>query len=326
MRFDGFVGNESIKRLLAAEIDGGRYPHALLLEGAEGSGRRTLARRIARSALCRCEHHAERPCGNCAACVKSAHPDVTEWGGDSVPLTVDAIRRLREEAFLMPNESAYRVMILAEAQGMRHEAQNALLKILEEPPAHVLFILTCDKRTSLLETIRSRCLCLSLAPVTWEEAAPILRRELPHVAEDELQQAHSLFGGSIGQVIAGVGEGTFRQVLDLVPRMAQAVVAPTEVELLQLIGALEKDKPLIVGVLAGLSLVFRDALVLKYGAATTLSTAPEAAKLLSSRLTAPRLIALSKQVEALEDDLTRNMNNTLLLTRLCACLRQAAGY
>lgn len=326
MRFDRFAGNAPIKQRLAAEIDAGHYPHALLIEGPLGSGRRTLARLIARAALCRDTDHAARPCGVCAACQKTAPPDVTEVGGDGASLSVDTVRRLREDAFLLPNESAYRVMILADAQTMTPQAQNALLKILEEPPAHLLFILTCDTRTALLETIRSRCVCLTLAPTTWEEAAPILTARLPQEDVEALQRAHSLFGGCIGQVIDGVGDGTFRQVLDLTPRIAAAIIAPTEAELMTLTGALEKEKQLTVGVLAGLALILRDALVCKYGGTTTLSTAPEVARQLAARLTAQRLTALAEQVEHLQFAHSRNMNNNLFLTRLCACLRQAAGY
>lgn len=326
MQFGDFAGNAPIKQRLAAQIDAGHYPHALLIEGPLGSGRRTLARLIARGALCRHEDHAVHPCGTCAACQKTTPPDLTELGGDGSPLSVDAVRRLREDAFLLPNESAYRVMILAEAQTMTQQAQNALLKILEEPPAHLLFILTCDKRTSLLETIRSRCVCLTLSPTTWEEAQPVLAARLPGEDPAELQRAHSLFGGCIGQVIDGVGDGTFRRVLDLTPRIAAAIVAPAEAELMELTASLEKEKQLTVGVLSGLSLILRDALVCKYGGTTTLSTAPDAAQRLASRLTAQRLSALMEQVERLQFAHSRNMNNNLFLTRLCACLRQAAGY
>lgn len=326
MQFTGFAGNESIKGRLSAEIDAGHYPHALLIEGPLGSGRRTLARLIARAALCRDTDHAAHPCGVCAACVKTTPPDVTEVGGEGASLSVDTIRRLREDAYLLPNESAYRVMILADAQTMTPQAQNALLKILEEPPAHLLFILTCDTRTNLLETIRSRCVCLSLTPTTWEEAQPILTARLPGEDPAELQRAHSLFGGCIGQVIDGIGDGTFRQVLDLTPRIAAAIVAPTEAELMTLTGSLEKEKQLTAGVLSGLTLILRDALVRKYGGTTALSTAPDVADRLASRLTAPRITALMEQVEHLQFSLSRNMNNNLFLTRLCACLRQAAGY
>lgn len=326
MQFGTFAGNASVKQRLAADIDAGHFPHALLIEGPLGSGRRTLARLIARAATCRDTEPSARPCGICAACQKAVSPDVTEVGGDGTSLSVDIIRRLREDAFLLPNESAYRVMILAEAQAMTPQAQNALLKILEEPPAHLLFILTCDSRTALLETIRSRCVCLTLAPTTWEEAEPVLTARLPKESADELRRAHGLFGGCIGQVIDGVGDGTFRQVLDLTPRIASAIVAPAEAELMTLVAQMEKEKPLTIGVLAGLALIFRDALVRKYGGTTTLSTSPEVAAQLASRLTAPRLTALMEQVEQLQFALSRNMNNNLFLTRFCACLRQAAGY
>lgn len=326
MRFDGFVGNESIKRQLAAEIDNRRFPHALLLEGAPGTGRRTLARLIARAAMCRCEDSAQRPCGVCAACQKEVPPDLTERGGDGSAIPVDTVRWLRDDVFLMPNESPYRVILLADAHLMGPPAQNALLKILEEPPAHAVFILTCDSRTSMLPTIQSRCVCLTLSPVEWEQAAPVLAARLPNMAEEDLRRAHSLFGGAIGQVLDGVSDGAFRQVLELVPRMAQAILSPGEWDLMVLCGPLEKEKELLTGVLTGLSLVCRDALVRQHGGTTHLSTAPEAAELLATRLTGGRLTALMQQLEQLRGCQLRNMNNTLLLTRLCACLRQAAGY
>ena len=324
MRFGDFAGNAALKKQLAAEIDAGRFPHALLLEGPVGSGRRTLALQIARAAVCTGD--GERPCGGCAACRKTSHPDITVYGGDGAALTVDTVRRLRQDAFVMPNEAPFRVLILADAQTMTPQAQNALLKILEEPPTHVLFILTCENRAQLLETVRSRCVCMTLRPVEWEEALPLLRRRLPQIPEEELHKAHTLFGGVIGQTVAGVTDGTLRQVLELTPRMAAAVIAPQEVTLLRLTAALEKDKVLTAGVLAGLQLVFRDALAIRCGSEIRLSTAPAEAQILAGRLSGARLAALVGQTERLQEALQHNMNNTLFLIRLCACLRQAAGH
>ena len=324
MRFDGFLGNDGVKKQLSAMTDKGHFPHALLIEGNVGSGRKTLATLIARAAVCREENPGARPCGVCAACRKAVHPDITFVGDDGGNIPVDTVRDVRGEAGEMPNESPYRVTVFLNAQNMLPAAQNALLKILEEPPAHVLFILTCENRTQLLPTILSRCVCLSLTPVEWEEAAPYLQARLPQTPAEELKKAHSLFGGTLGRVLDSVSDGTLQRVLSLVPQIAAAVVAPGEYTLLSLLGGLEKEKDLTAGVLAGLRLVFRDALAIRYGGTAMLSTAPKEAALLAGRLSGNRLTALLEETDRLTADLNRNMNNTLLLTRFSACLRQAA--
>lgn len=321
MRFGELVGNERVKRQLTADIDSDRFPHALLVEGEAGSGRHTLAMAVARAAVCSSD--GEKPCGVCDACRKSEHPDITVYGEEGT-ISVDTVRALRQEAYVMPNEAPRRVMILSGAQNMLPAAQNALLKILEEPPRHVVFILLCENRTQLLETIRSRCVCVAMEAVEWETAAPVLRAKLPRADEQELLRAHNLFGGRIGRVLDGMQDGTFRRVLELTPKFAEAVIAPTELDLLRLTGALEKDKELTAGVLSGLMLVFRDALTLSYGGRACLSTAPDTAQKLASRLSGKRLMALSQQIGALQQAQRRNMNNTLFLTRMSACLREAA--
>ncbi len=323
MQFGDLAGNAAVKRQLAALVDAGHFPHALLLEGDVGSGRRTLAGIIARAAVCGGD--AERPCGVCDACRKSAHPDIAVYGEESGTLSVDTVRDLRGQAYVLPNEAAYRVIILQNAHMMTPQAQNALLKILEEPPARVIFILTCENRSQMLETIRSRCVCLTMQPVTYEEALPVLRARLPQAQEDALEQAHSLFGGRIGQVIAGMQDGTLQQVLEITPALADALVATDELSLIRLTARMEKDRPLIEGVLASLQLVLRDALAVRVGATAMLSTAPDAARRLAARLTGKQLAALAHVVEDLQRALNRNMNNTLFLTYMSACLRQAAG-
>ena len=309
MRFGEFVGNAPLKQQLSAEVDAGRFPQALLLEGEPGSGKRSLAMQLARAAVCGAPAGAERPCGTCAACRKSVHPDIAVYGAEGQTITVDMVRQLRQEAYVLPNEAPCRVIVLAGAQSMTAQAQNALLKILEEPPALVRFILTCENRAQLLETVRSRCVCLTLQAVEWEEAAPLLHKRLPAVPEEQLRQAHSLFSGYIGQVIAGISDGAFRQV----------------VELMRLTGRLEKQKELQTGVLSGLQLVLRDALAVRCGGTRLLSTAPEEARRLASALSGRRLMALAQATETLQQNLRQNMNQTLFLTRMSACLRQAAG-
>ena len=316
MRFEGFAGNEAAKRQLAADIDAGRFPHALVLEGPQGSGRRTLARLLAKAAVC--QGAGDKPCGVCPGCVKAAaggHPDIIEVGGDGSARSfhIDAVRAVREDAYVLPNEAPRRAILLIGAHNMTEQAQNALLKILEEPPSHVVFLLTCDNRAQLLPTVQSRSVCIPLGGVPEEEALPLLRQRLPDAGEEELKRALIVFGGVIGQV------------LELAPALAAAVAAPDEIELLRLTAGLDKDKEALDGVLGALRWIFRDALAARCGADSRLSTSPETADKLARALTRAQLMALLETVEGLEQARLRNMNATLFVTLFCARLRAAAG-
>ena len=203
-----FKGQGALYDGLIRTLDEGTFVHAYLLSGASGMGKRTLARLMARAALCRDTDHAAHPCGTCAACQKTTPPDLTELGGDGATLSVDAIRRLREDAFLLPNESAYRVMILAEAQTMTPQAQNALLKILEEPPSYGVFILLSDNPEKLLPTVRSRCTELAMSALSQDMLIPALEKEFPKVGRETLVAAAERSGGFLGQAKQLLEEGT----------------------------------------------------------------------------------------------------------------------
>ena len=323
-----FAGNDAAKAQLAARLDSGSLPHALLLEGPVGSGRRTLARLVAAAAVCR--HEGDRPCGRCPACHKALnaiHPDITVIGGteEARSFHIDAVRALREEAYILPNEAPVRVFILCDVQSMTDQAQNALLKLLEDPPAHVRLILTCENRAQLLETVRSRLFSVTLRGVTPSEAAAVLRRHLPEHSDEELLRAATLWGGVIGQALRSLEDGSYREILELLPPLAQGLAANSELALLKATAPLEKAKDAIPAVLSGLQLILRDALFCRYDCSPLLSTSPESAKLLANSLTRGQLLALLDAVGDLYAARLRNMNHTLFLTLLCSRLRSAAG-
>lgn len=330
MRFDGFAGNDAAKRLLSAYVDGGRFPHALLIEGPEGSGRRTLAHLFAQAAVCLAEDAAARPCGRCAACVKAAdhsHPDIAVLGGDGTARSfhVEVVRQLRETAYVLPNEAARRVLILTGAEGMTDAAQNALLKILEEPPASLMFILTCRHRSQLLPTIQSRVLTVALGPVAADQAIETVRRRRPEATAEAAARAVALHGGIIGAALRSLDDDADGTVWPIAAAIAQAVAAPQELALLRATSPLDKDKTLVPGVLDALALLWRDAACRRCGGTDCLSPRPDVADALAQALTKKQLLDAVEAVDALRQDHLRNMNHTLLLTRLCSTLRRAAG-
>ena len=145
--------------------DPARLHHAYILSSADPAESRKLARAIAAAAVCR--RGTDVPCGNCRACRKAAadiHPDIVTVtrlldakGRPRREIVVDQVRALSADAVVLPNESERKVYIIEDADTMNASAQNAALKLLEEPPAGVIFLLCAQNPSLLLPTVRSRC-------------------------------------------------------------------------------------------------------------------------------------------------------------------------
>lgn len=168
MIFRNFTGSAAVQNQIARFIDEGRLPHAIVLEGQPGAGALTLARDIAAALVCKGE--GEKPCGDCPACKKAyaaSHPDIFEYVAKDAPKSfpVAVVRQVRSDAYVVANEADYKIYILGNASSMGTEAQNALLKTLEEPPPRVILILTVTSKTLLLDTVLSRSVVFTLEEV-----------------------------------------------------------------------------------------------------------------------------------------------------------------
>lgn len=204
------IGNLRICNMLNSMIKNRRIPHAILIEGEEGLGKKTLAKYIAKACLCA---QNEAPCLNCKSCHLidvGSHPDFLVISPDGNAIKVDQIRSLRSEAYLLPLMSTGRVFVIDFAHTMNASAQNALLKVLEEPPTGVHFILLAKSASLLLETIRSRCVCFTLSPVSPEEESFNLvanKADIPVSKAEELLLASD---GNIGKaIVLADGENNF---------------------------------------------------------------------------------------------------------------------
>lgn len=176
------IGHGGTVRLLARLVDRGRLPHAIVLEGPAGCGRRTLARTLAAALLCP-ERRDGDACGVCTHCAQAAagtHPDISELPGmreSPSGLPVDAARETAEAAASSPLLGVGKAIIVPDAERLRGASSNALLKILEEPPPRTTLILTAVASASLLGTIRSRAQSYRLQALTQNETAALLQRQ-----------------------------------------------------------------------------------------------------------------------------------------------------
>lgn len=175
--------NQPAESAWSANIDGlmrsvkaGRIVHAVLFTGPRGTGKRTAARQVAQALLCSGE---DKPCGVCPECkqfLAGSHPDMHTLATEERSISVETIRELREELALRPFEGGRHVVIIEQAEKMTTQAQNALLKTLEEPIGEVVFLLITDQPGGMLTTIISRCQRIRFAPIGMDECADALAR------------------------------------------------------------------------------------------------------------------------------------------------------
>lgn len=149
---------ERVLQQILEDLHNNKLSHAVLISGGTAESREQTARTAAQAILCGAR---TKPCGVCASCVKAlakAHPDILVYSGGTTAgsFKVDTVREIRAAASVLPNESEYKVFILLACEAMSPGAQNALLKILEEPPDFVRFILCCNTQRAMLDTILSR--------------------------------------------------------------------------------------------------------------------------------------------------------------------------
>lgn len=227
MGFDLLPISEPLKKALSSSVSSGRFPHAAILEDEDSERLLQTAKTLAAALVCTGEN---KPCGRCSACLKAqsdSHPDIRTFAPD--PKTdnfkVETVREIRSDAYIVANEAERKVYILAGAQNMLPAAQNALLKILEEPPEGVCFLLLTSDKNLLLQTVLSRCVVFS----------------------------------------QGGGKRADGDVLAAAQAVAQAIPDPNEYSLLAATGVFEKNKPLLKAVLPILPEYFRAAVLIKSG-------------------------------------------------------------
>ncbi|MFN3266009.1 MAG: DNA polymerase III subunit gamma/tau [Deinococcales bacterium] len=214
LHWDEVVGQEHVKNVLRPALERGRIGHAYLFSGPRGVGKTTTARLIAMTV--NCDSSGMKPCGHCESCksvIAGRHPDVLEVDAASNN-SVDDVRDLREKVALQPMRGSKKVYILDEAHMMSKSAFNALLKTLEEPPSHVVFVLATTEPERLPPTILSRCQHYRFRRLSAEEIAGKLGKTAQAEGVSAMPQALNL--------MAKAADGAMRDGESLLERLLAA--------------------------------------------------------------------------------------------------------
>ena len=199
MSFEGIIGNDKIKNELQEVLYTGNISHSYLFIGQEGIGKKKIAEEFAKMILCLSED--KKPCNTCSACIKfntCNNPDFIEVEPDGNSLKIAQIRSMQEKIYEKPIVSNKKVIIINDSDKMTEEAQNSLLKTLEEPPEYIVIILITANENKLLNTIKSRCLKISFNTIDQKQMLEYITKN--QIMSNPSKNILNMCGGSIGKL------------------------------------------------------------------------------------------------------------------------------
>ncbi len=299
---------EQFLRLLESE----KLPHAFIVEGADGAGKFSFALFAAASILCSGK---PRPCGVCNSCVKfkeDNHPDlyIISPEKDSSQIKVEAVRDIKKSVYMLPNEGDKKIYIIKDGQKMNIQAQNALLKLFEEPPESAVFFILTDKRESLLPTVISRGHIITLCPSKKEDITDWLKELYPKKSPDELENAVNMCEGSPGKALTLL-EKKYSVIRNDVLEYADLLFAHSRFYCVSFFKAKKYDRAKAKDFLSTLFLLFSDVMRAKKKSNRFVFLSPDAASSYAKQTTETKIALISEEILRSYESVDANANLNL---------------
>ena len=265
--FKDVVGHKNIIKYISSAVQADAVSHAYILNGERGSGKRLLANLFAMSLQCQNRAEDGEACGKCQSCKQAQsgnQPDIIKVTHEKPnTISVDDIRtQVNNDIVIKPYSSKYKIYIIPEADLMSAQAQNALLKTIEEPPEYAVIMLLTENAEALLPTIRSRCVMMKLRNIKDQLVKKYLMEHL-HVPDYQAEIDASFAQGSIGRAKEAATSQEFAEMTQNALRILKYANTMEVYELSDAIKSLSEDKQNINDYLDIFQFWFRDVLMFK---------------------------------------------------------------
>ena len=261
--YKSIIGHEKTIEFLKKAIESDKVYHAYIFDGEDYSGKSLIAGAFAMAL--QCEKGGPEPCGGCHSCkqaITDNQPDIIVLDHEKPgSIGVDDIRRLNNDIVIKPYSSRYKVYIIREAEKMTEQAQNALLKTIEEPPEYAVILLLTNNFGAFLPTITSRCVRIQLTPVPDKTLIKYLKTE--GVPDYQARICAAFAQGNVGKALKLAGSEEFNQIKDEALRLVKNIKKMEQFDVLFLLRDIAEYKVSINDFLDLIMVWYRDVLLFK---------------------------------------------------------------
>lgn len=318
--FATIIGQNNAVNVLVSALNSDKIAHAYLFTGPSGVGKRMAAEIFARGINCASEV-GTKPCDICLSCKKALHknhPDINFLEPEGASIKIEQIRKLQKQVYAKAYEGRYKIFILEDMHKATVQACNSLLKILEEPPDNVVFILLTENLQSIPATVISRCQKINFVPLSKHSITQVLQAQGHSV--EKVQLAADLAGGSLGQAWEVLNNEKLVSVRKYALNFLESVMTKKYFRIFKVIEEIDKAKVDIQALLQQILLLLRDDYVVSVGEQTGIIANREIIDKLEN-IRGDRIGAMNTVVSIIEMQ-QKQANNRLLLDVLGLRLAQ----
>jgi DNA polymerase-3 subunit delta' len=324
MKFSDIVGQSVLVDRLKYIIQSERVAHAYLFVGSKGIGKRTMANIFARGLMC--QSQGNKPCDLCRSCSQfntDNHPDIYRIGKEGkASIGVDSIRNILRDIQFKPFQFNRKVYLIEDAHTMTVQAQNALLKTLEEPPESAVLLLLADQSQSLLPTVVSRCQIFRMQRLSRKEISTIIMRHMA-LSEERALLFAGLSEGLPGKGLQLAGSGEYAEMRDEVFAFLEKAVGQKDLQLMSYWELFQKYRDRVDALMDILILWFRDMLIYRETRDRQLVVNLDKVSLLENQMTLftiKRIKGIIENIEHSRKMLKGNANYQLTMENLLLSL------